>query len=180
MPPHAHGHRAVRFRIAFTLIEFIVVMALIATLMALVAPRLSGSIRRHNLEQEATRWVALTEFGRDQAVSQGVPMVVWLDSQTSWFGLQPKPGYLASSNRTVEFQLPEEIEFELATVARSTGPQQVVELAPDGFLETDSIQVLGLRHQSGERVIVTLMTNGWGYETLTEQEYAIRERQPQY
>ena len=182
-PARLAGVRVLRLsprvrRGAFTLIEFIVVMALLATLMALVAPRLSGSLQRRNLDQEARRWIALTEFGRDQAVSQGVPMVVWLDAETSWFGLQPKPGYWASSNRVVEVQLPEEIEFELATAARATGPQTVVEPAPDGYLDADSIEVLGLRHRSGDRVIVTLMTNGWGYETVTEQEYAIRERQP--
>jgi hypothetical protein len=155
-------------------------MALIATLMAIVAPRLSRSLQSRNLDQEARRWVALTEFGRDQAVSQGVPMVVWLDAETSWFGLQPKPGFLTSSNRAVEFQLSEEIEFELGTVARSMGPQAVVEMAPDGYLAPDSIAVLGLKHRSGDRVLITLMTNGWGYETVTEQEYAIRQRQPRY
>jgi hypothetical protein len=80
----------------------------------------------------------------------------------------------------VEYQLPEDIEFELASLSRYAGPQPVVELAPDGYLETHSIPLLGLRHRSGDLVIVTLMTNGWGYEALTEQEYVYRERQPQY
>jgi len=166
--------------VAFTLIEFIVVMALIATLMALVAPRLSRSIQRRNLDQEAMRWIAATEYGRDQAVAQGVPMVVWLDAETSWFGVQPKAGYPALSNRVVEFQLPEEVRFDLAAATRGSGPAPVVEIAPDGYLETESIPVLGLRHRSGDRVIVTLTTNGWGYELLTEQQYEIRERQPRY
>src|ERR1051325_1837454 len=77
----------------FTLVELILVMALLATLMALAAPSLSRSMRQRNLSQEATRFVALTESARDEAVSQGVPMVVWIDPVGGRFGMGPKTGY---------------------------------------------------------------------------------------
>lgn len=163
---------------AFTLIEFVVVIALLASLMALVAPRLAGSIRRRNLEQEAARLVALTEFGRDQAVSQGVPMEIWLDSETSWFGLRAQPGWPARPEAPVEFQLSEDVQFDLGRSPGSTEIRTIIAFAPDGYLEAESIPELWLRDRSDSTLAIVRMTNDWGYEVLNEADYADRLRMP--
>lgn len=158
----------------FTLIEFVLVMALLATLMAVVAPRISGSIRRQNLDQEAVRLVALTEYARDEAVSQGVPMVVWMDVETSEFGAHPKSGFLARQDRSVQYQLREDIEFDVRNNLLSGGPQIAVEMGSDGLLATHSLQEVWLLDGTGASLAVVITTNGWGYEVIQEEDYAAR------
>ena len=48
-------------------------MALLVTLAAIAVPSLARSMRGHNLDGQADRLLALTEYGRDEAVSQGGP-----------------------------------------------------------------------------------------------------------
>ena len=64
-------------------------MALLAIVAALSVPSMSRSIRSRNVSGEAARFVAATEYGRDEAVSQGVPMIVWIDSAAQRFGAFP-------------------------------------------------------------------------------------------
>ena len=78
---------------AFTLIELVLVMALLATLAAIAVPTLARSLRGHNLDGQADRLLALTEYGRDEAASQGIPMVMWIDADGGRFGVDAKPGY---------------------------------------------------------------------------------------
>ena len=63
-------------RAAFTLVELLLIMALLVVVLAVAAPMLSSSMRGHGLNGEAVRFVALTEFARSEAISQGVPMVL--------------------------------------------------------------------------------------------------------
>ena len=46
----------------FTLVELIIVMTLLAIVAALSVPSLSRSMRQRNLDEEATRLLALTEY----------------------------------------------------------------------------------------------------------------------
>src|SRR5438067_13878805 len=85
--------RSARTLRAFTLVELILVMAVLATIMALSTPSLSRSLRNRNIEQEAKRFIALTEYARGEAVSQGVPMTIWIDVEAGAFGVEPKAGF---------------------------------------------------------------------------------------
>ena len=64
---------------AFTLIELVLVMVLLATLLAISAPTLSRSFKGRALEQEAVRLLAATVYAREEAVSQSLPMTLWID-----------------------------------------------------------------------------------------------------
>ena len=54
-------------------------MALLCVILGVAAPSLSRSMRQRNLTQEAARLLAATEYARDEAISRGVPMAVWID-----------------------------------------------------------------------------------------------------
>lgn len=156
---------------AFTLVELIIVMALLATIMALSAPSLSRSLRGRNLDQEAKRFIALTEYARQEAVSQGVPMVVWIDPEAGQFGVEPKTGYPAMSNRVKNYKLNDDVHFEVgSTASRAEGVLQAVELAPDGMPEPTSIASLRLVDRFESAVAITKTRDGWGYEIVKAQE----------
>jgi Tfp pilus assembly protein FimT len=133
-------------------------------------------MRQRNLEQEATRLVALTEYGRGEAVSQGIPMVVWIDAEERRYGLQPKAGFTGRSRDEIEYQLGDSIRFDLGRDVRSVGTMEAMEFSPGGMLESRSIEAVWLVDRSESTLVVAQSTNGWGYEVFTEESYLLRDR----
>ena len=146
-------------------------MALLALILALAAPTLSRSLRQHKLEQEATRLLALTEYGRDEAVSQGVPMVLWIDSTSGSFGVGAKTGYESDEARTKEFSLDPEVHFNLSQASATPGGiVNAAEFAPDGTLELSSVDSMQLIDQSNSVIALSQTEDGWGYEIVKEAQ----------
>jgi prepilin-type N-terminal cleavage/methylation domain-containing protein len=102
---------------AFTLIELMLVMALLVIAMGIVYPALSGFFRGRHIEGEARRLVGLTRFAQSQAISTGIPMQLWIDLQTMSYGLQAYPGYLESDPFPQTYVLEQNLELELPSGA---------------------------------------------------------------
>ena len=66
-------------------------------------------MRQRHLSDEAGRFLALTEFARSEAISRGVPMVVWMDLSAGRYGLDPKAGFEAAELQTREYVLDPEL-----------------------------------------------------------------------
>ena len=169
----------------FTLVELILVMALLVVFMAIIVPNVTHSLRQRNLEQEAARLLALTEYGRDEAASQGVPMDVWIDPDNKLFGVEPKAGYIGSTVRAKSFQLNAEMHFDPVsggvTVRPGTGagtktPQgqaahggiTAAEFAPDGTLDPTSVVSVRIADHAGDGVSVTQTADGYGYQIVKD------------
>ena len=73
---------------AFTLIELILVLALLVIITSLAAPAMAKFIRGRALDSEARRLMALMHAGQSRAVSEGLPMVLWVDEKQDVYGLQ--------------------------------------------------------------------------------------------
>src|SRR6266850_4075427 len=73
---------------AFTLIELILVMALLTILTSLAAPSLSRFFRGRALDSEARQLLSLTHAGQSRAVADGFPMLLWIDAPQRAYGLQ--------------------------------------------------------------------------------------------
>src|SRR5688572_16541824 len=97
---------------AFTLVELIIVMALLAIVMAVAAPTLSRSMKERNLAGEMARLLSATEYARSEAVSQGVPMVIWIDPGSRRIGIEPKQGFDGEPSRNREYTWNEDINVE--------------------------------------------------------------------
>src|SRR5512141_917079 len=110
--PFLHASRITRHSpLAFTLIELILVMALLTIVISLTAPRLSRFFHGRTLDSEARRLLALTRSGQSRAVSEGVPMDLWVDAQQGTFGLEAEPSYEAQDPRAVDFALDSGLEI---------------------------------------------------------------------
>ncbi|MDD5351137.1 MAG: GspH/FimT family pseudopilin [Chthoniobacteraceae bacterium] len=150
---------------AFTLVELILVMVLLATLLAIVAPSLSRSFKGRALDQEATRLLAATEYARSEAVSQGLPMNLWIDPVGGTFGVQAKDGNTGNPSREQQWALPGDIRFDLQSAATDTAGHIIAAtFDPEGTLATGNLSPLVLIHRSGDRVSLTQTDDGWGYE----------------
>jgi type II secretion system protein H len=153
-------------RAAFTLIELVLVLAILAMMVALVAPALAKSSRSRMLEQEALRLVALTEYARDEAVSHGVAMAVYVDAQSGAYGMEPAT---ASSGIEVrkDFTLPTDLRFE--TLA-SASPKQgrAITFTPEGTPDVASIERVSIADRQGYSRSVVKQSDGWGYQLAQE------------
>ncbi len=154
---------------AFTLVELIVVMAVLALVLALSAPSLSRSMRQRNLEAEAVRFLAATEYGRNEAISQGVPMVLWIDEKARSFGVEPKSGFIGDASRIREFTLHPDVEIELEKTIGKNAKVQPIEFAPDGAPATTNVEMVILKDRSAS-VALARTTDGWSYEILEEEK----------
>ena len=143
-------------------------MALLALVMAFAAPSLSRSLRYRHLGEEATRFIALTEYARDEAVSQGVPMVVWIDPEARRFGLAPKAGFTGSETRVREFQVNPDIRLELEDAVTISGLVQAAEFAADGSPALTNLALMRLIDRFESVVTIARTRDGWGYEILKE------------
>lgn len=148
---------------AFTLVELILVMALLATLLAVSAPSLSRSFHGRNLDQQAAQLLAATEYARSEAVSQGVPMNVWIDATAGTFGVRPKTGYEGVASREKTWTLHPEVRFDTTPAADDqAGHALASTFQPEGTLDFSSVSELRLIHRTGE--IVTVAQGDDGYE----------------
>src|ERR1017187_2515835 len=82
-------------RDAFTLIELIIVMALLAIVIALGAPRLARFFHGQTVAAEGQRLLALTRYGQSRAASEGLPMILWMNPAIGTYDLRVQDGFSA-------------------------------------------------------------------------------------
>jgi Tfp pilus assembly protein FimT len=148
------------------LLELIIVMVVLTVLLALVAPTLSSSFRGRNLDQAGAQLLALTEYGRDEAISQGVPMDVWLNPASGQYGVTAKAGYPGDATRDKQYTLDSDLHFDSAGAAVATAGQQLnlAEFEPDGTLDPSSLPSMRIVGHAQASISVAQTSNGYGYE----------------
>jgi type II secretory pathway pseudopilin PulG len=172
---------------AFTLIELILVMAILTMTVSMSAPTLSRFFRARALESEARRLLALTRNGQSRAVSEGLPMDLWLDVDRGKLGLEAEPSYDNNDPKKVELQLDPglQIKVEIGAVSALTNsgnPGQVVSVAskprtllvqpglptirfmPDGSIADTSPQMLCIVARDGSSLWLKQSRNRLTYE----------------
>lgn len=169
--------RGSSFSAAFTLIELILVMVVLTTVLAFVAPSLSHSFQHRHLEAEAARLLALTEFGRDEAVSQGVPMVVWLDPDTGKFGVDAADGYTASDPSRKQYALNPDLHFEVEkTYVTKEGHVVAVQYDPDGAPDPSALDPIRIVDRFNTSLQLVRTEDGWSYEIQKEDGANVARR----
>ncbi len=152
---------------AFTLIELVLVLALLATILAVSAPSLSRSFHGRNLDGQAALVLAAIEYARSEAISQGIPMTVWIDTNTETFGVQASSGYDGIAAREKAWTLHPEVRFDSTPINNDgNGHSLAATFQPEGTLDATSVDEIRLAHKSGERITVAQTDDGDGYEIV--------------
>lgn len=156
-------------RRAFTLIELILVLALLVIMTALVVPRMSGFIRGRALDSEARRLFALMHAAQGRAVSEGVPVMLWVDEKAGSYGEEVETsgqdGDPKAEDLTVDSTL------QIAVMNAGTGTPvtfknlPAIRFLPDGTVDEGSPQVLKLTDSAG--------FSRWLAQTKSRQGYEI-------
>ena len=88
-------------------------MALLTIVISLTAPSLSRFFRGRTLDSEARRLLALTRSGQSRAVSEGIPMDLWVDAAQGTFGLEAEPSFDTSDPKAMEFTVDSGLKIEV-------------------------------------------------------------------
>jgi type IV fimbrial biogenesis protein FimT len=170
----------------FTLIELILVMALLTIVIAVAAPTLSRFFRGRTLESEAARFLALTRHGQSRAVAEGVPMVLWLDPAEGAYYLREEIGFgpeadnrrrgLSSTSQSLRaaeneasgearvFHLSDKLRFELLQGSQGRNQGTAIRFTPDGAIEADSPRTVLIREEDRGCLAIRLAAHGLSYE----------------
>jgi type II secretion system protein H len=161
---------------AFTLIELILVMAMLLIVLGVAFPSLKRFFRGRNLDSEARRFLSLTQYGQSRAVSEGFPRVLWIDARRRAYGLQTQAGYTDSDTKAVEFALGDDLQVEVQAPASATRATQLnrsiagvgnlptIRFTPDGFLGESSPVGILLRQGADDSIWIVESTNRMNYE----------------
>jgi type II secretion system protein H len=165
MPPSTAGGTPATT--AFTLIELILVLTLLAVLTSLAAPSLSSFFRGRALDSEARQLLSLTHAAQSRAVSEGFPMLLWIDSKGSEYGLVEEASSQNADPKAEEFAFDEKLQIE--AVGASPLPVNGVSLPairflPDGTIDEGSASTVRITARSGETLWLVRSANHQGYE----------------
>jgi Tfp pilus assembly protein FimT len=170
---------------AFTLIELVIVMALLLIVISVTFPSLKNFFKGRTLDSEARRFLSLTRYGQSRAVSEGVPMTLWIDVRERTYGLQAQSGYIPNDNKAIEYDLDENLQMEVSAppatallslhtgTAQSVGNLPAIRFTPDGFIAETSPESIQIREgQDRQNPAIWISQNG------NRLNYEIQSGQP--
>jgi Tfp pilus assembly protein FimT len=166
------------------LIELILVMGVLVAVISTAAASLSRFYRGRILQHEAGRFIALTRYAQNRAVSSGVPMLLWIDYEQKTYGLREEARFNSSQvkllttqneiyetpvnafheEKTLNFKLAENLQFLLDNRERLTNGLAMIRFYPDGAIDEDSLQYLVLEDKNQEMIPISQSHNRLYYE----------------
>ena len=168
---------------AFTLIELIFVLALLAIGALFVTANMTSFFRGRVLNFEARRMLSLTHYAQSRAVSEGAPMILWVNPTASTYGLSVQssfndPGvdlhavsYKAESSLTFDVPLgvtPPVSEQDDERLGITDEALSFIRFTPDGFFDDSSVTKIIIRAGSVSGLELVPMINRLGYEIRPE------------
>src|SRR5207245_5134219 len=100
----------------FTLIELILVMAILTIAVSITAPALANFFRGRTLDSEARRLLAVTRQGQSRAVAEGLPIELWVDAAQRTYGLEAEPSYEPNDAKAMTFALDSDTQIEVGNL----------------------------------------------------------------
>jgi type II secretion system protein H len=160
-------------RHAFTLIELILVLALLVIITSITVPAMSKFIRARALGSEAQRLMALMHVGQSRAVSEGLPMMLWVDEKQSAYGLEAETSGQSGDPKSENLSVDSTLQIMVSNVGRSAPTTfknlPAIRFLADGMVDENSPQTLQLTDSTG--------VSRWLIESRNRMGYEISDRQ---
>jgi type II secretion system protein H len=155
-------------RCAFTLVELILVLALLVIATSLTAPALSNFVRGRALDSEARRLAALMHAGQSRAVSEGAAIMLWIDEKAGNYGLEAETsgqnGDAKAENLTVDSTLAIAVQNIGVATPVTFKDFPAIKFLADGTVDEDSPQLLKLTDSAGFSRWLSLNSGRTGYD----------------
>ena len=153
-------HRNIK---GLTLIELICVMAIMAAVMAISAPALSGFFKSRSLHEQSRRFLALTRHARSVAASEAAPAELWVDTAQGRYGLNILSDSETKDAKSMEFQLGDNQEFEVDSESLDKEGKASLRFYPDGLMDESNPDKITLREGDTEEIVIQKTASGIGY-----------------
>jgi type II secretion system protein H len=158
---------------AFTLIELILVLALLVIITSLAAPAMSRFVRGRALDSEARRLAALMHAGQSRAVSEGAPMMLWVDEKAGSYGMEAETSGANGDAKAEELAVDSTLQLAVLSVG-ATAPVTfknlpAIKFLADGTVDENSPHTLQLTDSAGFSRWLMEATNRTGYEINDSQ-----------
>ena len=163
---------------AFTLIELVLVLALLVVITSLAAPAMANFIRGRALDSEARRLFALTHAAQSRAVSEGVPMLLWVDEKNGAYGLAAEMSTKTTTDQTGDpkaenLSLDSTLQIAVPTTGLSApttfNKLPAIRFLADGTVDENSPQKLQLTDSAGVSRWLVEARSHTGYEISDSQ-----------
>jgi type II secretion system protein H len=156
------------FSRAFTLVELLLVLTLLVVITSLAAPAMSNFIRGRALDAEARRLAALMHAGQSRAVSEGLPMMLWVNEKQNAYGLAAETsgpnGDARAENLTVDENVRIAVLDAGATGRTTFQNLPAIRFLADGTIDENSPPTLRLIDTKGRAFWLVEANNHLGYE----------------
>ena len=158
-------------------------MTLIVIATSLSAPKMASFFRGRALDQEARRLLSLTHYGQSRAISEGVPVILWIDATARTYGLEIQEGYAYDDPRAVSYEIDRDLTLETTASeepppyedegeVKSTTRREGIVFLPDGLVDPTSVSRIVVRQGSEDAIALVSASNGLAYELLRENANA--------
>jgi type II secretion system protein H len=168
-------NRHSKFSRAFTLIELVLVLALLVVITSLAAPAMANFIRGRALDSESRRLFSLMHAAQSRAVSEGMPMVLWVDEKNGAYGFQEETTGKAGDPKAENLTLDSTLQIAVLNVGMSAPTMfnnlPAIRFLADGTVDESSPQTLQLTDSAG--------VSRWLIESRTHTGYEISDSQNQ-
>ena len=128
----------------FTLLELILVMVILSTVLAMAAPSLRGFFTSRQTHDTAAQILALTQFARSQAISEGIVYRLNFDTQERAYWLTAREAGVFEALETEfgrVFTLPNDIVMELEELDSKDG-ETFLKFTPQGTVTASTVRLI--------------------------------------
>jgi prepilin-type N-terminal cleavage/methylation domain-containing protein len=148
----------------FTLLELIVVMLLLVTMAGISVPQFRGFVDGQRLQEEGRRFIALSRFARNEAISRSERVELWMSPAKKQYGIRRSPYYQRPNVETTEYTLDEKIALKVEGKWLDKDGSAVIVYWPDGTLEADGVEEFTFEGKEKGVVTIVLDELGVNYE----------------
>jgi type II secretion system protein H len=158
---------------AFTLVELVLVMVLLVVAVSLVAPKMSSFMRGRALDSEARRFLSLTHAGQSRAVSEGMPIVLWIDEKNNGYGLEEETPGKNGDAQAEKFPVDDNVQIAVMNLSGSAtlfNSLPAIRFLADGSVDENSPQTIKLTGTDGSELWLLESADRRGYEISDTQK----------
>jgi Tfp pilus assembly protein FimT len=152
---------------AFTLVELILVMVLLVVAISIAAPKMSSFVRGRALDSEARRILAIAHEGQSRAVSEGMPMVLWIDDKNNGYGLEEETPGKDGDTKAENYTADENVQVAVMSLngtATTFKNLPAIRFLADGTVDENSPQMVKLTGSTGGELWLLESADRRGYE----------------